>query len=356
MLMKGAVLGGAAFKAKIAAKAAKVAAGTAKVAVGTAKVAVGTAKAAVGTATAAVGTGVAAGVAAGVAVAETEKKLAVSGLGLAASKLAGIPSQILNTSGSYKAFITAQVEDPILTCGEGFALNLTALGQAACVKQGALVKATKFPIALPAAAAALGIKALQHELGLPSNTSITKLVEDELDMLDPLKAVKAVSALSAAGSEVAQSLMSGASPMELVVKSLLNLNITEVMAAEPQIMAWVADMLVGVNNAANITISMKEYIPNCLFRCCSSDVAIDTTVSLATTGCAAGLRYNSFLGVCTGQGARWDDCPKGATTCTLPLGFPVCVASSETLGLNSCKVMTMLGGVLPRVQCNSTVG
>lgn len=120
MLMKGAVLGGAALKAKIATKAAKVAVGTAKIAVGTAKVAVGTAKVAagtakaavVGTAKAAVGTGVAAvgtGVAAGMAVATTEKKLAVSGLGLAASKLAGIPSQFLNTSGSYKGKWWAEV-------------------------------------------------------------------------------------------------------------------------------------------------------------------------------------------------------------------------------------------------------
>jgi len=114
-------------------------------------------------------------------------------------------------------------------------------------------------------------------------------------------------------------------------------------------------MLIGVNNAANVTARMKEYIPQCMYRCCSSDVGVDTTVSLATTGCASGLTYNRFLGVCTGRGARWDDCPSEATTCTMPLGVPVCVASVQTLGLESCRVMTLLGGVLPRVQCNSTL-
>jgi hypothetical protein len=100
--------------------------------------------------------------------------------------------------------------------------------------KGALVKATKFPIALPAAA--LGIKALvMPGLNLPSNTSIVNLMEQELDMLNPLNAVKAITALAAAGSEVAESLMNGEPPMELVMKSLLNLNITESMAAEPQV-------------------------------------------------------------------------------------------------------------------------
>ncbi|WIA18010.1 hypothetical protein OEZ85_009497 [Tetradesmus obliquus] len=169
----------------------------------------------------------------------------------------------------------------------------------------------------------------------------------------PASLVRQAASLTFAGGDVVGALMKGADPMELFTGSLLNINVNEIMNFLPQVNSWVSEHLQNLTHVNEITAQISANFPDCIYRCCKNEQTLDTSIALPTPTCNPGLKFNPITKLCVGASAGYANCPSYMNKCpaSLPNGQPICVAETDSFGLDTCKVLVLAQHTLPQHQC-----
>jgi hypothetical protein len=78
-------------------------------------------------------------------------------------------------------------------------------------------------------------------------------------------------------------------------------------------------------------------------------------MAVPTLSCSPGLKLNPITKICIGESAGYARCPSYMQKCpaSLPSGQPICVSETDSLGLNTCKMLVLAHTTLPQHQCPS---
>lgn len=114
-----------------------------------------------------------------------------------------------------------------------------------------------------------------------------------------------------------------------------------------------SEHLQNLTHVNEITAQISANFPDCIYRCCKNEQTLDTSIALPTPTCNPGLKFNPITKLCVGASAGYANCPSYMNKCpaSLPNGQPICVAETDSFGLDTCKVLVLAQHTLPQHQC-----